>query len=402
MSIYVVKTGDTFDKIARKQTGIETSEGAIRVLNPGISEPLTKGQVLTVPGRKSSLGTGIDNDIVTISVDGRKYDKWVSVTINRRIDTPDTFSFTSPWDPADPEQRSAFQPLSFKSVTIKTGARPVLTGTMLNATPTLEGTRTVTAEGYSTPGVLNDCSLPVSALPFEFDDIKLDAVVKKVAAMFDVAVSVKTLSTGATFDQIAANVTDSAWSFLSKLAAQRGFLLGSDTLGRLTVFEPKPGLEVGRLNADEHPVISITPAVNPQGFFSAVTGFSPTLVGLGGEQFTVQNNLIRGVQRSKNVMTPDSLETSVKTATEAKASRMVADAVSYQVVVSTWRNKIGTVWAPGQTISVIAPDVMIYKRFKFMIRSVTLTRSADAQTATLDLVLPEVYQNKMPRRLPWD
>jgi len=92
----------------------------------------------------------------------------------------------------------------------------------------------------------------------------------------------------------------------------------------------------------------------------------------------------------------------LKAAVEAKAGRMIGNAVSYSVQVATWRDPGGDLWAPNTTVKLTAPDAMIYSEYEFLIRSVQLERRRAASVATLDLVLPGAFSGTMPEAMPWD
>jgi prophage tail gpP-like protein len=82
--------------------------------------------------------------------------------------------------------------------------------------------------------------------------------------------------------------------------------------------------------------------------------------------------------------------------------RMYANAAPYTAKVSTWFAPDGALWEPGDTVTVHAPDAMIYEPYDFTIRKVSLQRSKSSETASLDLILPGSLDGKIPETLPWD
>jgi prophage tail gpP-like protein len=75
---------------------------------------------------------------------------------------------------------------------------------------------------------------------------------------------------------------------------------------------------------------------------------------------------------------------------------------AYSVSVSTWRDSLGSIWAPDTTVTLEAPDAMIYSAFSFIIRSVSFDRDGFSETATLDLVIPGSFSGQQPEALPWE
>jgi len=82
--------------------------------------------------------------------------------------------------------------------------------------------------------------------------------------------------------------------------------------------------------------------------------------------------------------------------------RMVCNIVSYSLRVDTWRDPAGNLWEPNTSINLLAPDVMIYNNYEFIIRSIEFETDSNTQTATLNVVLPGSFSGEIPSNLPWD
>ena len=116
----------------------------------------------------------------------------------------------------------------------------------------------------------------------------------------------------------------------------------------------------------------------------------------------MQNPRLNGVLRPMTFDVPDTIDSTVKAAVEAKAGRMFANIVSYDVRVATHRDPNGTRWKSNTTIILRAPDAMVYNDYEFIIRSVDFEKDDKTETATLNLVLPGSFSGKIPDSLPWD
>lgn len=82
---------------------------------------------------------------------------------------------------------------------------------------------------------------------------------------------------------------------------------------------------------------------------------------------------------------------------------MFGNMVSYVVEgIPTWRDPKGNLWRPNTTITLKAPEAMIYRETEFLIRNVTLRQDAQSKTATLGLVLPGAFSGETPSRLPFE
>lgn len=407
--MYRVVAGDTFESIARKKYGTGEEAGRIARANPGVSEPLTAGTVVTVPAlpdapqNLQSQAPAATEDEVALLIDGRRFRFWDKVRITRSLDAMDTVEFGAPFDHQAPGFRQTFRPFSFKPVAINVGGDPLFTGTMVTITPTVANDqKTVSVSGYATPGVLNDCTAPASDYPLEFNGQTLRGIAEAIAAPF--GLSVRFLADpGAPFERVAASPGQKALTFLVELAKQRNLVVASTERGELLFWQSTDtGQPVARLEQGKAPVLSVTPFFSPQDYYSHVTGIEPVIVGLAGSQFTVRNPQLEGVLRPFTFEAPDSLDADVPATVQAKAGRMFANVAAYAIRVATWRDPSGELWRPNTTLKLLAPDAMVYTEYEFTIRSVAFEGEADKRTATIDLIIPGSFRGQLPETLPWD
>ena len=409
MKSYTVIADDTFGSIARKEYGTELEASLIAQANPGVSEPLAVGTEIVIPDRPDapdilpqSVLTVSENE-VSLSIEKTRFRFWSGITITRSIDTFDTLEFTAPFESSNEDFKTIFAPFSYKTVSVAVGATPLFTGVMLAPIPRLdpEG-KTVTVSGYSLPGVINDCNMPASAFPLEFSGQGLQDIAIVVARYFGLSVEF-TEQQGPTFETVAADPTEKAFAFLTKLARQRNFVISSSPRGKL-VFQRSiaSGKPVARLSQGLAPLVSVTPEFKPQGYYTHISGLAPAVVGVDGSQYTVENLQLQGVIRPHTFKADDTESADVKGAVEAKMGRMFANAVSYSIQVSSWRDPLGNLWAPNTTITLLAEGAMIYSEYEFLVRSVTFSRDENSESATLKLVLPGAFSGQLPEAMPWD
>lgn len=407
--MYSVIAGDTFETIARKKYGTEKEAGRISRANPGVSEPLTAGTVLTVPSLPdapqnlpSQLPANVEDEVAVL-INGQRFRFWDKVRITRAIDNMDTVEFGAPFDHTAPGFRESFRPFAFDPVVITVGGEPLFTGTMVAVTPTIDnGARTIAVSGYSLPGVLNDCTPPASSFPLEFNGQGIKEIAAAIAGPFGLSVDFQG-DPGAVFERVACEPGKKALAFLAELAKQRNLIIASTERGKLLFWQSADaGKPVAKLRQGKAPVLSVTPFFSPQEYYSHITGIEPVLVGLAGSQYTVKNPRLQGVTRPITFNAPDTEGADVKAAVEAKAGRMFGNMVAYSVRVATWRDPSGNLWAPNTTVKLTAPDAMVYDEYEFVIRSIQFEREGSAATATLDLVIPGSFNGQIPEALPWD
>lgn len=409
MSAYTIINGDTFESISRKQYGTEQESGRIARANPGVREPLTAGTSIIIPtlpdAPQNSPQSAPANKIneVAVLIDGARFRFWNSIQISQSIDSIDSVSFGAPFDSNAPDFRDIFRPFSFKPLTVTVGGVPLFTGTMVAVDPSLDNSqKTVSISGYSLPGVLNDCMFLASSYPVEYNNLNLLKIATAAADTFGINVDFEG-DPGPAFERVNPGPTTKVLSFLTDLAAQRNFVISSSPSGALRFLRSiEPGRPVAVLQQGASPVLSVVPTFGPQSYYSHITGIVPTVVGVAGDQFTTKNPLLPDVVRPFSFKAEDTTNADVKASVDAKIGRMFGNMASYQLSVSTWRDPSGALWAPNTTISLQAPDAMVYSQYEFIVRSVDFERSSDSETATLTLVLPGAFSGKIPEALPWD
>ena len=407
--MYSVIDGDTFEIISRKQYGTEVESNRIAQANPGVIEPLTAGISLIIPVLPSAPQNiqqqTVSNDIdeTAILINGKRFRFWESVRINRSIDSMDTIQFTAPFDADAPGFRETFRPFSYKPVTITVGGLPLFTGTML-APPPLVGKdrKIISVPAYSSPGVLNDCMAPASLFPLEFNGQGLQEIATTLSAPFGVSVKFEA-DQGAIFQRVAIEPDKKILSFLIDLAKQRNLIISSTSRGSLLFQQSTTvGNPVARLQQGVAPVLSVNPFFNPQEYYSHLTGVEDIAIGLTGSNFTVKNSQLLNVVRPFTFSVKDTNGGDVKQVVEAKSGRMFGNAAIYTIDVATWRDPSGNLWESNTTITLQAPDAMIYNEYEFLIKSVEFNRERASTSAVLTLVLPGSFSGEIPESLPWD
>jgi len=404
---YTVQQGDTFARIARREYGTPDRAGLIRQANPGASEPLQPGITLTLPSTgpepTEAESPARERDEVAITVDGERFRFWESVRLTRSIDKPDDAGFTAPFEPDDEQFRRTFRPFSYKPMSVSVGGETLFTGTLVGVDPTVQGDRlAVSVNGYASPGVLQDCAPPASAWPIEQNGLDLRELAAKLAEPFGIPVQFMG-DPGPPFERQKPEPVKKILDFLKPLAQQRGFIISSTAEGFLLFWRSvEPGQPRAVLRQGESPVTSVTPNFQPQEYYSAITGLTPTQLGDTGQSYTARNPHLDGVLRPSVFQFRDAESGDVETATRAKLGRMFGNMVSYSVEVSTWRDPQGRLWEPNTTVKLIAPNAMVYQEYELIVRSVSFERDAEQKTAALELVLPGAFSGETPETLPWD
>lgn len=405
--IYSVIENDTFEIIARKIYGYEGESDRIQAANPGVSEPLSPGTTVIVPALHAGVvrSEAPSNNIneVSITVNGERFRHWTGIQIRESMDGITTVDFTAPFEYDAPGFKEMFKPFSFPFVEVSIGGIKKFTGYLVVINPQItENFRAMTISCYSLPGVLNDCGPSPATYPIEFKNLRIEDISSKILKPSGIN-TIFLVDQGPPFDKVSCGVSTKIWSFLSTLAEQRELIITNDSNGNLVFTQSTTvGFPVAVLSQGEPPLMSVTPAFNPQNYYSDITGVVSPSGSVDGSIFTVKNPFPIGVMRPHVFTVQDTKGGDVKAVVQAKAGRMFANMVSYTVEVNTWGDPSGNLWTPNTTIKVTAPDAMIYNEYEFLIRNVLLEKAPDREVATLSLVLPGVFSGELPEGLPWD
>lgn len=409
-SSYTIVTGDTFETISRKVYGVENHADLIRDANPGLADPLPLNFVIVIPDnpndpkdRNRFLGAASPDELV-LEINNERYRFWEKISITRSIDAIDQISVTAPFEPDNDLFRQSFVPFSYNPVRMGVGDEPVFTGTMVAVKPSMTtDKRIVTASCYSLPGVLADCTASSNSWPLEFaQGTTLRTIVERLCRPFGIGVDFFDVPDFTLSKSVSLNVGKKVLEFIVDLARQFDLVVASSPDGNLLFRRSNQDIfPQAEFVEGERPLINVVPNFNEQNYYSHITGLQPEFIGIPGARYTRANPHLRGVSRPFTFGIPDSDGGDIKTTVDGKMGRMFANAISYNVTIPTWRNPRGVLWGPNTFVALDYPSAMIYGRYEFLIRKVVFEAEGNSRVANLELVLPGVFNGRLPERLPW-
>ncbi len=335
---------------------------------------------------------------------GERFGHWTEAELVRGLDGYTALSLTGPFDHERDEVRRAFQPLAFPKVTVTVNDELVLTGYVKDVAPNEEaGMSSVWVTVYSIAHELTEITAAPLILPLEFNGLDLRQISDRLVTTSIGEQSLFEGPPGAVFARVRAEPDATIHSFLVDLAIQRAFVLTDAPSGAL-VFraEARPGAPVARLQGQ--PLVRVSATFNPSSWYSSVTGRASRKAGKSGARYTEFNPLYRANHpRHFTMRVGDTTPADVPDTAHAAIGRMVASVVSYTVDdLPSWRDPAGKLWAPNTTVTLLAPGAMIYRETELLVRSVKLRQTPEAETASLELVLPGTFGGELPKGLPWD
>lgn len=342
---------------------------------------------------------------IEIEESGQRLGEWSEIELQFGLDSYSAASLSGPFDHERPEVRAALQPMAFPRVTVSVGDELVITGKVTDVAPSVDAEQaSVGVTVYSLAHELTEVCAPGDLLPLEFNHFDLRAIAQRLAGAFGLAVEFEQSSSpGARFARCRCEPDQAIHGFLVDLALQRGFVVSDRPSGALLFRGEAPtGAPVARLKGQ--PLGRVNAQFNPSSWFSTLTGRASQRAGKTSSSYTEPNPLYRGsLPRPFTASLADTEAADVPRATRAALGRMVASVATYTVEdLPGWRDPNGQLWRPNTTLTLEAPEAMIYRETELLIRSVTLKQTAERETTTLGLVLPGAFGGTLPSALPWE
>lgn len=341
----------------------------------------------------------MSDDIFKLVIGSDEFKFWDSVSLTRNFDTFDTFAFSAPYG-KESLLRKIIKPLEFKEGKLYIDEQLISTITMVDVNPNLDNPINVDVSGYAAPGVLNDCNIENVNLPIQYDGQTLQQIADTICGYFGLKTFFSGKS-GAPFEKVKVEPDEKPFDFLIKLAKQRGFLISSTALGKMLFRKASTNPKSTTLKQGHTPLLSVTPNISPQQYYSEITGLGAGSILKDPETVTIKNPFLSGVKRPftfkvKNGLTGADLQNAVKW----KMGTMFGTAIQYTATVQGLRDERGRIWETNTAIDLTAPGAYIDNETRFLIKNLSFDRTSTI--TTMNLVLPESYTGEIPKRLPWD
>jgi len=318
-----------------------------------------------------------------------------------------TFAFDFYFEPNNTDHKELLCIGHYHICTLEFENELILTGNVISQKFKSESARQfVSIGGYSSGGVLEDCSIPPSIYPLQSDGLTLRQIVSKVLQPFNIKFNVDSIvnaEMNSVLPTSTAGEGQSVKSYISQICAQKNIIISHNEKGELAFTRlnenQQPILEFDTTKSDSYPFTSMSLAYDGQGMHSHITLMKQADIdgGNAGESTIRNPYVINSVFRPKVAK-----QTSGNDNDTGKAARQVLaqelKGLKLSIELSTWKAK-GKVIRPGTIISVVNPEVYLYRKSTWVVESVDLKGDNKATTCTLSCVLPETFTNKIPEYL---
>ena len=338
----------------------------------------------------------------------RKVDFFNEFTLNLVYNSnASQFRFNYYFDPYNIEHKEMSCVTHFHEVTLEHEGIKLLTGVITNQSFKQSSVKELASfSGYSKPGVLSDCNIPPSIYPLQSDGLSLNQISNKLIQPFrknyklDYKIDPSVLSKmNQSFETSTASETQTIMDYLSEIAKQKNIIISHDVDGNLLFTEAKtdkkPILEFD-LREGSIPGTNFTMSYDGQGMHSHITMQKQADMdgGNAGEE-TIRNPYVIGSVYRPTVKTQTSGNDNNTLSAGQRALANELKGVTLTIETDSWIVD-GKMLEPNNTITIIAPELYIYRKETFFIESINYEGNEKQTIATLNCVLPEVYNGKKP------
>jgi prophage tail gpP-like protein len=327
-------------------------------------------------------------------------------SVNLKYDSVgSTFAFSYYFDPKNDEHRELSCVSHFHEATVQHNGETLVTGYILSEVFNSNNVKQlVQCAGYSLPGVLEDCQIPPSLYPLQSDGLTLRQIAKKLLQPFNIKMIVDSSVSSKmdiVYDKTTAKESDSIKSYLTDLASQRDIIITHNEYGNL-VFT--------KIKANMIPLLTFEPGNNSIPFTNMSMSFSGQPMhseitvmkqassdgGNAGET-TISNPYVPIVYRPKVLIQNSGDDNSIE---DAAKNALAAELKNINLIIDTDRWDVdGKIIRPNNLISVINPELYIFKKTNWFIESVDYSGDEKGERAKITCVPVEVYNGKTPTNI---
>jgi len=333
----------------------------------------------------------------------RKIDFFNDVTIDLKYDSvADTFTLRYLYDPNNFEHKEFSCVGHYHLCTIEDNGEVIITGVILSIEFEDDNVQTmVVISGYSLPGVLEDCQMPVTDTdyPIQTEGLSLKQIAEKSLKSFGLKIVIDPqvlVDMNSPYVKTEADNMQTIKSYLSELAIQKNIIITNDQYGNIVftrAVNTRPIYNFERAL----PITNAKLTFNGQGIHSHIWAIAQASIeGLNASQSAPLRNPYCPIVFRPHVIRQTSGDSN-NTDQVARTSR-AKELRNLQLNLDLDRWVLaGKIVRPGKTITIINPWIYLFNKTEFFIEEVQLKVDAKQKTAKLKCVLPEVYTFENPK-----
>lgn len=316
-----------------------------------------------------------------------------------------TFSFSTYFDPLNTKQRNLFKPYTYQTVKISDDNNDrLLTGTILsNGFNDSSIKNLVSLGGYSLPGVLEDCRIPIELYPLQSDGKTLKEITQALLKPFNLNLVISRSVADAAnevYETITANQKQSIKAYLDELASQKNIIISHTDGGSLLFTRAKTNINPVARFVGGMTNVQMGLSTDGQGMHSEITLLNQ--IGLdddnAGEE-SIRNPFVSKFRPTTKEQTSGNDIDTAQAVRNALASELKNIVLTIETDRWTWDDEGKEIMKPNNIITVHNHDIHLYRFTRFFVEQVTLSGDNEKETAILKCVIPEVYNSEIPQNI---
>jgi len=322
-----------------------------------------------------------------------------------------SFSFSFYFDPNNPAHKELACVSHFHDCTIEHNNEVLITGFAIFQGFTKSPTKQLaTISGYSKPGWFEDCQIPPEIYPLQSDGVSLLNIATRATSpwgpstKYKIGIKVDDIvsdKVNKAFKKSTASETTTIANYLRELAQQKQIIISHDNLGNMLFTQA---------DTDKDPILSfdfrdgMIPGTefnldfDGQSIHSHITVLrQASTEGGNAGQYTIRNPYAPVVYRPKvvNQSSGDDIDTR-----EAALRELSKELENIKLTIDTDRWVIdGKIIKPNNMITIYSPELFVWQKSDFFIRSIDFVGNETQTTAKINAVLPEVVNGKYPKSI---
>lgn len=346
-------------------------------------------------------------------IKNRQVEFFNNFSLNLKYDSVGSaFGFSFYFEPENKEHKELMCIGHYHTCTVEHNNELLLSGIILSqAFQSSTVRKMVSLGGYSLPGVLEDSTIPVSTYPLQHDGLSLKQIAEKLIRPFGLTMKIDNSvasKMNAVFDISTAKETQTVKSYLTELATQKNIIISHNEKGELlftsaNTNQTTPLLEFD-FSAGTIPGTEMDLNFNGQAMHSHITVQKQANVDAdSGDAGNAAEATVRNPYVINSVFRPlvVSQSSGKDTDTEQAAKNIrAAELKNLKLVIKTDRWEVnGKIIKPNNYLTVINPEVYLYKKTTWFIEEIAFSGDEKQTTAVLTCCLPSVYNGEEPKYL---
>lgn len=255
--------------------------------------------------------------------------------------------------------------------------------------------------GYSLTGVLEDCQIPTSIYPLQSDGLTLRQIATKLLNPFKIGLKTANgVNIDSVFKTTTADETQTIKDYLTELATQKNIIITHDSEGNLLFTQAlKKQTPILDFFPGQPGSTDMNLTFNGQAMHSHITVVKQaSMDGGNAGQYTIRNPYVPFVYRPKVMNQTSGTDNDTQSAAK---NALAAELKNLKLVINTdrWTDANGKIIKPNNIITVLNPEIYLFKKTKWFVESVNFVGDNENLTASITCVLPEVYNGEHPEYL---